>query len=135
MRRGDQGSPERVGLWRHTSALLVASLFSLLLSQPFHEREASAAGAGAPAVVAGAHDAAGRSPLQGAGHDRDHCVQCRAVAQTRTGLRAPAYEGAPRVHGPALALHVETPDRLVSGPEPCVAGPRAPPSLLLILNS
>ena len=134
MRRSDRGSQRRVALWRHTSALLVASLVSLLLSQPFHERVAAGAAAGAPAVVAGGAGSDGATPLRAAGHDRDHCVQCRAVAQTRLGLRAPAHDGALASHGPTLALHVAAPDRPVAAPEPCVAGPRAPPSRFLVLS-
>jgi len=128
MLRSDRGSQRRVALWRHTSALLVASLLSLLSSQPFHERLASSASAGAPAVVAAGGDASAETPLRAAGHDRDHCVQCRAVAQTRLGLRAGAHEGALALHGAALALHVEAPERPYAAPEPCIAGPRAPPA-------
>jgi len=127
MRHCDRASPQRVALWRPTSALLVASLLSLLASQPFHERSAAGA-SGAAAVVASGAGAGPDAPREAAGHDRDHCVQCRAVAQTRLGLRAPAHDGALASQGPALALHVAAPDRLVAAPEPCVAGPRAPPS-------
>jgi len=135
MRSCDRASPRRVALWRHTSALLVASLLSLLASQPFHERAAGAAASGAPAAVASGAGAGADAPQQAAGHDRDHCVQCRAVAQTRLGLRAPAHDGALASQGPALALAVAPPDGPVAAPEPCVAGPRAPPVRLSVLHS
>jgi len=132
MRRLNGASLARVTLWRHTSALLVASLLSLLSSQSFHERAASAADAGAPAIVArGAGEAPG-APVHAGGHDRDHCLQCRAVAQTRLGLRAPAHDGALAARGPELALHAEKTDRPGTAPEPCLAGPRAPPASRLV---
>ena len=132
MPRLDRSSRWCVALWRHTSGLLVVAFLSLLLSQPFHERVASGAEGGAPAVVAGEAGADGATPLRAAGHDRDHCVQCRAVAQTRLGLRAPSHEGALALHGAALALHVEARDHPYAAPEPCLAGPRAPPVAVLL---
>ena len=132
MRRLDRPSLGRVTLWRLTSALLVASLLSLLSSQPFHERAASAADARAPAIVArGAGEAPG-APVHAGGHDSDHCLQCRAVAQTRLGLRAPAADAALAALGSELALHAEEPDGPGAAPEPCLAGPRAPPAFRFV---
>jgi len=136
MLRLDNPSRRRVTLWRptlrrQTSGLLVVSLLSLLLGQPFHERVASDAGADAAAVVASGAGAPGGLPAHPDGHDRDHCVQCRAVAQTRLGLRALAPEGVLSLDGPSRALHPQAPACPRAAPEPCLAGPRAPPASLL----
>ena len=129
MRRLDRPSPRRVTLWRHTSLLLVASLFSLLSSQPFHDRLAPETASRSAALVATA-GAEGGLPSHSGAHDRDHCVQCRAVAQTRLGVRAPAHAGALEAQGPALTLLPEAPECPLAAPEPGVSGPRAPPALL-----
>jgi hypothetical protein len=132
MPRRNRPSRRHPALWRHTSLLLAASFFSLLLSQPFHERLSPEDGSLATtAVVAADAGSQGGLPSHAGGHDRDHCLQCRAVAQTRVGVRAPALVDTLPSNRPALALHPEAPACPHAAPEPCLAGPRAPPASLL----
>jgi hypothetical protein len=128
MRGSDRPSRRRVTLWRHTSLWLVASLVSLLSSQPFHERLSPEDSSRAATVVASDARSPSGPPSHSGAHDRDHCVLCRAVAQTRLGARAPAHESVLAAEGPMLALHPEAPACPRAAPEPCLAGPRAPPA-------
>src|SRR5262245_1875986 len=60
-------------LRREASAVLVAALLSLFLSQPFHAPPP--ASDGGPAFVAAPADATG-GPSHSAAHDADRCAQC-----------------------------------------------------------
>jgi len=111
---------------RHAAAgVLVASLLSLFLGQPFHAPKQIGAADGVPAIVAAPADATGASSAP-VGHDADRCPQCRAFAKTRLGLRTPGAE-AVAADQPLLSLHWPPPAPPRAAAELRLTPPRAPP--------
>jgi hypothetical protein len=122
--------PQPVVFRRHQAAVwaVIASLFALLLSQPFHAAERHDARGGAAIVAAaGAHSASASA------HDADLCSFCRANAQTRLGLRAALRAGSVAPAGPSFALHLPAPAPVKTAPLLRPAQPRAPPALLALI--
>jgi hypothetical protein len=117
----------RAGAW-----LVIASLLSLFLTQPFHATTPIAGLGGADAAVV---VASGQLPAHGSPHDADLCSMCRASAQTRLGLRVALRVGEVAAHGPALALHLPAPARAKAAPQLREAQPRAPPATLPLLQA
>jgi hypothetical protein len=116
---------------RHAAVwAVIASLFALLLSQPFHASERHAARGGAPALAA-----AGPLSALAAAHDADLCSFCRASAQTRLGLRAALRVATTAPTGPSLALHLPAPAFVKAAPLLRKAQPRAPPSALPLISA
>jgi hypothetical protein len=129
MHRRARPSPQRVAFGRKVAGLVAVALLALLASQPFHARAVPAADEGA-SVAAGHAGPRGADPAHAGEHDRNHCLQCRAVAQTRLGVRAPAPADALAARGPALALRDAAPERAHAAPARGRAAPRAPPASL-----
>jgi hypothetical protein len=124
--------PQSVAVRRHgaqaAACALIASLFALLLGQPFHASERPLLGSAAAAIAA----AAPASALAAA-HDANLCSFCRASAQTRLGLRAALRSAAAAPARPSLALHLPAPAAIGAAPLLRKAQPRAPPARLPLL--
>jgi hypothetical protein len=114
----------RFALRRRASAwLALAAFLGLLCAQPFHGSLAVAtAGASSATQVV----AQGDPPAPHVAHDPGLCALCRAAAQTRFDLRAPAALLA--ADGSSLPLHLPAPVSPGSAPELRSARPRAPPA-------
>ncbi len=125
---GTTGASDRlVALGRRAIAWLVAvSLLALCVGQPFHTGPAPAAGGGSQLCAASAESGPASLPHDGA-HLTGVCSLCRALAQTRVGLRSPApgASGAPDASG--LPLPVATLDRPRTAAPRASIEPRAPP--------
>jgi hypothetical protein len=124
--------PQSVAVRRHgaraAACALIASLFALLLGQPFHASERPHLGGAAAAVAASAPASA-----LAAAHDADLCSFCRASAQTRLGLRAALRSPGAAPAGPSLSLHLPAPAAVEAAPLLRKAQPRAPPALPALL--
>jgi hypothetical protein len=124
--------PQPVALRRHVAAwAVIASLFALLLGQPFHASAPARARGGAPALLA----AAGPASALASPHDADFCSMCRASAQTRLGLRTTLRAVAAAPTGASLVLKLAAPAPIKAAPLLRQAQPRAPPSALPLVSA
>jgi len=118
-------------LGRHAGAwLVIASLCSLFLGQPLHAGAQIGAAAGVSATLA---LSSAQLPSQTSPHDAGGCSLCRAIAQSRLGLRVALRLGALAANGPHLPLLLPAPSTIGSAPRLREAQPRAPPSTSLLL--
>ena len=110
-----------------SAALVLAALLALVASPSFHAH--SAGKPGAPAVVAASGTigfAAGAEP-GAAPHDAALCPICRALAQARLALRAPAFAGSFVLASTSLPLHLAASEAPTPAPALQSGAPRAPP--------
>jgi hypothetical protein len=120
---------------RRTAAwLALASLLGLLCGQLLHPGVAFAArGASTPTH---SHAAVDTAPLP---HEGEHlpslCSICRALAQTRLGVRSPAIAATGWVDAPGLRIALAPADAAPRTPWLASIGPRAPPGALPIQHS
>jgi hypothetical protein len=108
---------------------VIASLFALLISQPFHAAGHDPRG-GAPELAAAA-------PLSwfDSAHDANLCSFCRASAQTRLGLRLALRVSGVALEGASFARHLPAPAPLKAAPLLRPAQPRAPPAALPLVSA
>lgn len=126
--RGPEGAPlRRVALHRRAAAwLAVAALLAISTGQPFHGGrsagvlEAIGFTASGPSV-----DAA--SPPHGGAHLPGLCSLCRAIAQTRLGLRSPVISGAGAVDAVGLRAPLAAAPAPPRSAQLASIEPRAPP--------
>ena len=111
-----------------SAALVLAALLALLTSPSLHAHP-SGTPAVSPAVTA--VGAAGFAADNGGGappHDASLCPICRAIAQGRLALRAPACASSLLLASASLRLQLAAPDAPAPAPALESGAPRGPPA-------
>lgn len=107
--------------------LAIASLLVLCLGPPLHSGT-SVRDSGGATAIASLHDA---SLPKGSAHLAGLCSLCRAIAQTRAGLRSPAFGTVAAVEATGLPLPLAARAPAPRAPWLAALGSRAPPTPVL----